>query len=201
MVRVARAVGVRWRSGSNRFRLRSDPAVRGRGQARAFGVSDLAAVLVTCNRPRRGAQRRVRTGRPQPRASCGKGRPMCRITAFRRAPVPDLPPALPRGSSAVARSCGTRPAGKAFSTGGNCKRRRLFLLQVYRRGLPRRRTPRRPDQAALPNARRAVVAHVRRIIPQHALNGGRFRGRGGHACPSACRCPNHRSKHCCRRCR
>ena len=34
---------------------------RGRGQARPFGVSDLAAVLATCHRPRRRrARRRVR---------------------------------------------------------------------------------------------------------------------------------------------
>ena len=41
---------------------------RGRGQARPFGVSDLAAVLATCHRPRR----RGRRGRPRARASrCG----------------------------------------------------------------------------------------------------------------------------------
>ena len=61
-----------------------------------------------------------------------------------------------------------------------------FLLRVISARPPRRRTPPRPDQAALPSARRTVVAHVRRIIrlhppdPQHALNGGRVRERGCH---------------------
>ena len=49
---------------------------RGRGQARRFWVSDLAAVLATCRRPRRrGPWRRVRPDRPRARTGrCGDRR-------------------------------------------------------------------------------------------------------------------------------
>ena len=40
--------------------IEGEQAGGGRGQARAFGAADLAAILATCHRPRR----RVRRGRP-----------------------------------------------------------------------------------------------------------------------------------------